>query len=129
MAHQVQDAPEDTEAHNQTRTRKTKRRFISIPVSCSSPVPALSTHLGVSADGFLALDAGVGADLVEALDAAVAPLLLHVLLALQRVAAVEAVEALRHGAHGVTARPCERNQRELTALNPSSCSSFLALCT
>lgn len=70
------------------------------------PVTVLEMQLlGVSANGFLALDAGVGTDLLKALDAAVAALLLHVLLALQRVAAVVAVKALRHGAHAVTAGP------------------------
>lgn len=78
----------------------------------------LSTDLGVSPDGFLALGAGVGAELLEAFDAAVPPLLLHVLLALQRVPAVVAVEALRHGAHGVAARPCESTAAEGTALRP-----------
>lgn len=97
MAQSGGDSPEDTEALNQRGG------------SSASPSPS---HLGVSTDGFLALDAGVGTDLVEALDAAVPALLLHVLLPLQRVAAVEAVEALRHGAHGVTARPCRRNQHE-----------------
>lgn len=78
----------------------------------------LSTDLGVGPDGFLALGAGVGAELLEAFDAAVPPLLLHVLLALQRVPAVVAVEALRHGAHGVAARPCESTAAEGTALRP-----------
>lgn len=76
----------------------------------------LSTDLGVGPDGFLALGAGVGTELLEALDAAVPPLLLHVLLALQRVAAVVAVEALRHGAHGVAAGPCKSTEAEGSAL-------------
>lgn len=89
------------------------RRVISICLS--SP----STDLGVSPDGFLALGAGVGAELLEALDAAVPPLLLHVLLAVQRVPAVVAVEALRHGAHGVAAaRPCKSTAGEGAALRP-----------
>lgn len=59
------------------------------------PVAVLEMQLlGVGPDGFLALSAGVGAELLEALDAAVPPLLLHVLLALQRVPAVVAVKAL-----------------------------------
>lgn len=76
----------------------------------------LSTDLGVGPDGFLALGAGVGTELLEALDAAVPPLLLHVLLALQRVAAVVAVEALRHRAHGVAAGPCKSTEAERAAL-------------
>lgn len=59
------------------------------------PVAVLEMQLlGVGPDGFLALGAGVGAELLEALDAAVPPLLLHILLALQRVPAVVAVKAL-----------------------------------
>lgn len=84
-----------------------------LPVLLSSPVRAPSSYLGVSTDGFLALDAGVGTDLVKALDAAVAALLLHILLALQVVAAVIAVKALRHGAHAVTAGPCGREGGKL----------------
>lgn len=71
------------------------------------PVTVLEMQLlGVGTDGFLALNAGVGTDLVKALDTAVAALLLHVLLPVQRVTAVIAVKALRHGAHSVTAGPC-----------------------
>lgn len=61
--------------------------------------------LGVSANGFLALDTGVGTEFFKALHTAVASLLLHILLPVQRVAAVVAIKALRHGAHGVTAGP------------------------
>lgn len=62
--------------------------------------------LGVSANGFLALDTGVGTEFFKALHTAVASLLLHILLPVQRVAAVVAIKALRHGAHSVTAGPC-----------------------
>lgn len=107
-----------------------QRRAISIRLS-SSPTEVLSTDLGVGPDGFLALHAGVGAELLEALDAAVPPLLLHILLALQGVTAVVAVEALRHRAHGVAARPsCKSTVGERTALRPWKLqgSSFLGLC-
>lgn len=103
-----------TVAQSQTRAN---RRVISICPS-SSPPEVLSTDLGISPDGFLALSAGVGTELLEALDAAVPPLLLDVLLALQGIAAVVAVEALRHRAHSVAARPCKSTAGEGTALRP-----------
>lgn len=89
-----------------------------MPATFAPPVQLLSPHLGVSSDGFLALNAGVGADLIEALDAAVASLFLHVLLPLQVFTAVVAVKAVQHGAHGVTARPCKREEGEGAALSP-----------
>lgn len=59
------------------------------------PVTVLEMQLlGVSSNGFLALNAGVGTDLLKALDAAVTTLFLHILLPLQRVTAVVAVKAL-----------------------------------
>lgn len=63
-------------------------------------------YLGISPDGLPALGTGVGAELLKALDAAVASLLLHVLLPMQWGAAIVAVEAFRHGAHGVAAGTC-----------------------
>lgn len=64
------------------------------------PVAVLIVHLlGVGADGLPAVHTGVGAELVEALEAAVVAVLLHVLLPLQVVPAVVAVELLSHGAH------------------------------
>lgn len=65
-----------------------------------------SFNLGVRTDGLLALGAGVGAQLVEALDAHVLVVLLHVLLAVQVVAAVEAVGAVGHGGGEVTPGTC-----------------------
>lgn len=65
--------------------------------------------LGVGADGTSAFCAGVGADLVEALGAHVLLVLLHELLAVQVVAAVEAVEALRHGGGQVALRGPSEN--------------------
>lgn len=62
----------------------------------------LCFHLGVSADGLLALSAGVGAELVEALGADVLVILLHVLLPVQVLTAVVAVEALTHGGGEIT---------------------------
>lgn len=53
--------------------------------------------LGVGSDGTSALCAGVGTELVEALGAHMFVVLLHVLLAVQVVPAVVAVEAVRHG--------------------------------
>lgn len=111
---------------SQSLTRA-KRRVTSLCLS-SSPTEELSTDLGVGPDGFLALDAGVGAELVEALDTAVPPLLLHVLLALQGIPAVMAVKALRHGAHGVAARPCKSTAMKGQYQGPDSCSSLLGLC-
>lgn len=63
-------------------------------------------HLGVGADGALALGAGVGAELVEALGAHVLLLLHHVLLAVQVVPAVVAVEAVGHGGGEVAFVTC-----------------------
>lgn len=67
---------------------------------------ALCFHLGVRTDGLLALSAGVGAQLVKALDAHVLVVLLHALLAVQVVAAVEAVGAVGHGGGEVSPRTC-----------------------
>ena len=47
------------------------------------------------------------AELVEALEAAVVAVLLHVLLPLQVVSAVVAVELLSHGAYFIAGRTCE----------------------
>lgn len=64
------------------------------------PVAVLVVHLlGVCANGLAALHTGVGTELVKALQAAVVAILLHILLPLQRVPAVVAVEFLSHGAH------------------------------
>lgn len=85
---------------------------------------ALGFHLGVRTDGLFALCAGVGAQLVEALDAHVLVVLLHVFLAVQVVAAVEAVGAVSHGGGEVTpgtwgaTRECVR-QRHLLLAQPS----------
>lgn len=67
------------------------------------PVAVLVVQLlGVGADGPSALGARVGAQLIEALGAHVLVVLLDVLLAVQVVAAVVAVEAVRHGGGEVT---------------------------
>jgi len=63
-------------------------------------------HLGVSPDGTFALCTGVGAELVEALGAHVLLLLLHVLLPVQVVPAVVAVEAISHGGAEITFVTC-----------------------
>ena len=55
----------------------------------------------------MALHTRVGAELVEALEAAVVAVLLHVLLPLQVVSAVVAVELLSHGAYFIAGRTCE----------------------
>lgn len=68
-------------------------------------------HLGVRTDGLPALSAGVGAQLVVAFDAHVLVVLLHVLLAVQVVAAVEAVGAVGHGGGEVTPRTCGSDQK------------------
>lgn len=64
-------------------------------------------HLGVGAYGAFALCTGVGADLVEALGAHGLLVLFHIFLALQVVAAVEAVEAVGHGGGEVAPGTCE----------------------
>lgn len=69
------------------------------------PVAVLVVHLlGVGANGLAALHTRVGAELVEALEAAVVAVLLHVLLPLQVVPAVVAVELLSHGAYFIAGR-------------------------
>lgn len=72
-------------------------------------------YLGIGPDGLPALGTSVSAELLKALDAAVASLLLHILLPMQRGAAIVAVKAFRHGAHGVAAGTCsgEDNMAEL----------------
>lgn len=74
--------------------------------STLSPARPRGRYLGVGADGLAALHARVGAELVEALEAAVVAVLLHVLLSLQVVPAVVAVEFLSHGAHLVAGGTC-----------------------
>lgn len=64
-------------------------------------------HLRVCADGAFALCAGVGADLVEALGAHGLLVLLHIFLALQVFAAVEAVKAVGHGGGEVAPGSCQ----------------------
>lgn len=70
------------------------------------PAPHSRHYLGVGADGLAALHTRVGAELVEALEAAVVAVLLHVLLSLQVVSAVVAVELLSHGAYFIAGRTC-----------------------
>lgn len=71
------------------------------------PVAVLVVQLlGVRTHGALALCAGVGAQLVEALGAHVLLVLLHVLLPVQVVPAVVAVEAVGHGGAHVTPGTC-----------------------
>lgn len=75
-----------------------------------APTPPACPHsrhyLGVGADGLAALHTRVGTELVEALEAAVVAVLLHVLLSLQVVSAVVAVELLSHGAYFIAGRTC-----------------------
>lgn len=54
-------------------------------------------HLCVSTNGASTLGAGVGTELIEALGAHMLVVLLHILFAVQVVAAVVAVEAVSHG--------------------------------
>lgn len=64
------------------------------------PVAVLVGHLlGVGTNGLAAFHTGVGAELVKTLQAAVVAILLHVLLPLQGVPAVVAIELLSHSAH------------------------------
>lgn len=68
------------------------------------PVAVLEMQLlGIGPDGLPALGAGVGAELLKALDAAMAAFLLHILLSVQWGAAIMAIKAFGHGAHGVAA--------------------------
>lgn len=62
------------------------------------PVAVLMVQLlGVSTNGTSALCAGIGTELIEALGAHVLVILLHILLPVQIVTAVVAVEAVGHG--------------------------------
>lgn len=67
------------------------------------PVAVLMVQLlGISTNGSSALCARVGTDFIKALGAHVLVVLLHVLLPMQVVPAVEAVEAIGHGGGEVT---------------------------
>lgn len=67
---------------------------------------SFTTHLCISTYRFATLGAGVGAELVEAAHAHRLVIFLDVLLALQVVSAVEAVETLGHGGAQIAARAC-----------------------
>lgn len=74
------------------------------------------SDLGVCSDGSLALGAGVGADFVKALGAHMLVVLLDELLAVQVVATVEAVKALRHGGGQVASGACQKNNSATSLL-------------
>lgn len=62
------------------------------------PVAVLMVQfLGVSTNGAFALCARIGTELIKALSAHVLVILLHILLPMQIVTAVVAVEAISHG--------------------------------
>ena len=84
----------------------------------------LCFHLGVGTDGLLALGAGVGAELVKALGADVLVILLHVLLPVQVVTAVVAVEALTHGGGEITLGTWGGNTAQQDLLRLHTPSSF-----
>lgn len=84
------------------------------------PSLTLCVHLGVGADGASTLCAGVGAELVEALGAHMLLILLHVLLAVQVVAAVEAVGSIGHGGGEIRPGTCgARTHRSEHGSSPS----------
>ena len=62
----------------------------------------LCFHLGISTNGASALCAGVGTELIKALSAHMLFVLLHILLPMQVVATVVAVEAISHGGGKIT---------------------------
>lgn len=70
------------------------------------PSLTLCVHLGVGANGASTLCTGVGTELVEALGAHMLLILLHVFLAVQVVAAVEAVGSIGHGGGEIRPGTC-----------------------
>lgn len=70
------------------------------------PSLTLCFYLGVGANGASTLCTGVGTELVEALGAHVLLILLHVFLAVQVVAAVEAVGSISHGGGEIRPGTC-----------------------
>lgn len=68
-------------------------------------------HLGVGTNRTSALCAGVGTEFVKALGAHMLLILLHVLLPVQVVTAVVAVEPVGHGGAEITPGTCEKHAR------------------
>lgn len=84
--------------------------FILFPPSITIS-DRLCFHLGVSSNGTSALCAGVGTELIKALGAHVLVVLLHILLPVQVVTAVVAVEAISHGGGKITPGTCTTHTR------------------
>lgn len=79
---------------------------LGAPEAVIVPVAILVMQfLSVSTNGLSALGTGVSTDFVETLDTAVVALLLNILLAMQRVSAVVAVELFSHCACSVPTGP------------------------
>lgn len=76
--------------------------FLSHPPQFIHHSVTLCFNLGVSTNRTSALCTGVGAQLVKALGAYVLVVLLHILLPMQVVTAVVAVEAISHGGGEIT---------------------------
>lgn len=75
---------------------------------------AHSFHLGIGTNGASALSTGVGTELIEALGAHVFFILLHILLPVQVVAAVVAVEAVSHGGGEIALGTCGEKHKRLS---------------
>lgn len=72
---------------------------------------SFAAHLSISTNRLATLSASVGAELVEAAHAHRLLVLLDVLLALQVVSAVEAVETLSHGGAQIAAGGCRHKTK------------------
>ena len=70
---------------------------LALPFHTHSLTNMPCVHLSISADGAAAVSTGVGAKLIKAFGAHVLVILLDVLLPVQLVTAIVAVEALGHG--------------------------------
>ena len=82
-------------------------------------------HLGIGADGAAAVSAGVGTELIEALGAHMLFVLLHVLLPVQVVPAVVAVEAISHGGGEIMPETCRENTTHCQTYTSTMTGCFL----
>lgn len=87
------------------------------------PVAVLMVQLlGISTNGASALCAGVGTELIKTLGAHVLVVLLHILLPVQVVTAVVAVEAISHGGGKITPGTSPKRKDERRSVDTSSVS-------
>lgn len=88
---------------------------------CLGHTVSLCFNLGVGTNRASALCTRVGAQLVKALGAHMLVVLLHILLPVQIITAVVAVEAIGHGGGEVTPRTCEKRKfRQWTSTLPTN---------